>query len=114
MARPHEIGYDEDEDDFAPSEGVPFWRGVRRVLAWACAVAAIALSLAFFRPQWKRQQQVNHEYQTLLKERDQVRVERDALKDRIEWLKHDKDYLEMEVRDRLGYKRPGETVLRFQ
>ena len=51
MARPRELDYDEDEDDLAPSDGVPFWRGVRRVLAWACALAAIALSLAFFRPQ---------------------------------------------------------------
>ena len=114
MARPRELDYDEDEDDLAPSDGVPFWRGVRRVLAWACALAAIALSLAFFRPQLKRQQQVNREYQDLLKERDEVRAEHDALKARIEWLKHDKDYLEMEVRDRLGYKRPGETILRFQ
>ena len=40
--------------------------------------------------------------------------ERDKIANRIHWLEEDKEFIELTVRDKLGRKKEGETILRFQ
>ena len=49
--------------------------------------------------------------QALLAERTK---ERDKIANRIQWLEEDKEFIELAVRDKLGRKKEGETILRFQ
>lgn len=40
--------------------------------------------------------------------------ERDKIANRIQWLEGDKEFIELAVRDKLGRKKEGEAILRFQ
>ena len=46
-------------------------------------------------------------------ERDRLRLENAAIRDRIARLKSDDSYLQQLIRHDLGYTRPGESVYRF-
>ncbi len=50
----------------------------------------------------------------LTQERDELKVDRDKLLRRMEWIKNDNAYLEMAARDRLHLQKEGEYVLRFE
>lgn len=99
--------------DDAPIETTTLWKAVSRCLAWAVTLVLVCVALALFKPQLNRQAKLDAEIETLKAERAAARAEYDALKNKLEWLKHDADYLEVYVRDRLDYAREGEWVFQF-
>jgi cell division protein FtsB len=70
--------------------------------------------LVFFRPKLTQQDAMIAKVETLKAERDRLRYERDKRVRRVEWIKNDDRYLEIEARDRLDLQKEGEYVIRFE
>jgi cell division protein FtsB len=70
--------------------------------------------LVFFRPKLTEQDAMIAKVETLKTERDRLLHERDKRVRRVEWIKNDDRYLEIEARDRLDLQKEGEYVIRFQ
>lgn len=89
------------------------WLAISRFLAWMVALTLIGLGLACFKPQLGRQAKLDAELSLLRSERNAWLERNRLLNTNAQWIKHDRDYLEVQARDRLDLARRGETVVRF-
>lgn len=69
--------------------------------------------LVFFRPRLTEQDAMIAKVESLTRLRDQLKLERDKRVRRVDWIKNDVNYLEIEARDRLDLQKEGEYVIRF-
>lgn len=90
------------------------WQRLSRIVFVLVVLAAVPCVLAIFWPQLEMKRQLAGEIETLEKERDRLASERDALDRRLEWIRTDREYLEMVARDRLNLHKEGEFILHFE
>ncbi len=100
-----------DHDE--PLETTTLWKAVSRCLAWAVTLVVVCIALALFKPQLNRRAQLDARIEALKAERAQARLTYESIKSKLEWLKNDREYLEVHVRDRLDVAREGEWVFQF-
>ncbi len=70
--------------------------------------------LACFKQPLHEQNAMRAKLDAMKGEREGLRLERDKMLRRLNWIQTDENYLEMEVRDRLNLQKNGEYVLRFE
>jgi cell division protein FtsB len=92
--------------------------GIWDKLTWVATVlllaAGVALVVGWYLPLINQNERMRHE---ILKLSEQIQQEEEAskkLKATADALQHDPKTIERLVRERLGYAKPGETVIRFE
>lgn len=91
------------------------WLGmIWRVVQFVLLLLVVPLVLVLFRNPLDEQNAMRRKLELLEHQRDELKVQRDLLLSRMDWIKNSTDYLEVEARDRLNMHRDGEYVLRFQ
>jgi cell division protein FtsB len=92
--------------------------GIWGKLTWAVTIlallAGLALVVGWYLPLINQNERMRHE---ILKLGEQIQQEEETskkLKASIDALQHDPKTVERLIREKLGYARPGETVIRFE
>jgi cell division protein FtsB len=96
-----------------PPEVTTIWKAISRCLWWAISIVLVCIGLAVFKPQMHRRAKLDAQITALRAERSSAKATHEALKSRLEWLKNEPAYLEIQARDRLDIARENETVFRF-
>jgi cell division protein FtsB len=108
-----EFSDSDDAIDRPPSGLHPAWVALPRILIALIFFVGIAIALAGFRPQLRRQSQLDATLHTLETQKAQETAARDAIKNRLEWARSDHAFRENQARDLLNWAAPGEVVIRF-
>jgi cell division protein FtsB len=90
------------------------WSKLTRVVIFLCFIAVILLVGVWYLPLIKQNERMRRH---ILGLDDQVRKEEEAgkqLRAAIDALRYDPKAVERLARERLGYVKPGETVIRFE
>ncbi len=92
-----------------------------RLLRWGLRLGKGLLALVLFvavmscfKEPLAEQNAMRAKLNALHAESEGLRLERDKMLRRLNWIQTDDNYLEMEVRDRLNLQKGGEYVLRFE
>ena len=84
-----------------------------RVGKFVLVLLIVPSILVFFRPRLTEQDALVAKVASLKRDRDHLRDERDKRVRRVDWIKNDDAYLEIEARDRLDLQKEGEFIIRF-
>ncbi len=90
------------------------WDKLTWVVTILALLAGLTLVVGWYLPLINQNERMRHE---ILKLNDQIQQEEETakkLKASIEALQHDPKTVERLTRERLGYAKPGETVIRFE
>ena len=90
------------------------WQRLSRLVFVLVILAAVPCVLAIFWPELEKKRQMVTQIETLERERDRLEAERDALDQRLEWIRTDREFLEIVARDRLDLHKEGEFIFRFE
>jgi cell division protein FtsB len=94
-------------------EVTTIWKAVSRCLWWAISIVLVCIGLALFKPQMNRRAKLDAQIASLRAEKSVAKAAHDALKSRLEWLKNEPAFLEIQARDRLDLARENETIFQF-
>lgn len=97
-----------------PLETTTVWQAISRCLMWAVTIVCVCIGLALFRPQMSRRAKLDTEIAGLRQDKERARVELEAKRKQLSWIKSDPAYLDSFARDSLDLARPDETVFQFQ
>ncbi len=106
---PHFTG-DDDELDLRPC----VWQRLSQLMLVILFLGALGVILRFFWPEVQRARELNADVQDLTAIRDEKAAERDRLRNELEWLRSDPEFLEAVARDKLDKQREGEFIFRIQ
>ena len=94
-------------------EVTTIWKAVSRCLWWAISIVLVCIGLALFKPQMNRRAKLDLQIASLRAEKAALKSVHDTTKSKLEWLKNEPGFLEIQVRDRLDLARENETVFQF-
>ena len=90
------------------------WSKLTKIVVGLIVVAVLLLIGNYYRPVIEENARMQKENLRLQKELDAENVKSKELQAQIDALLHDSNTVERLVREKLGYARPGETVVRFE
>lgn len=82
------------------------------MVACCLSLGFVVVAAAF--PQKRQLDRLEEKLEEARERESQVVFQRDCREVELKALREDPEYLELHARDRLGYSRPGERVLRFK
>ncbi len=90
------------------------WSKLTKMVAWLLLLAGLLLVGVWYLPLIQQNERMQRENLRLEKELDQEKEKSRELQADIDALRNDPKTVERLTREKLGYARPGETVVRFE
>ena len=90
------------------------WSKLTKIVVWLLLVAGLLLVGVWYLPLIQQNERMQRENLRLQKELDQEKEKARQLQADIDALRNDPKTVERLTREKLGYARPGETVVRFE
>ena len=90
------------------------WSKLTKMVVWLLLVAGLLLVGVWYLPLIQQNERMQRENLRLQKELDQEKEKARQLQADIDALRNDPKTVERLTREKLGYARPGETVVRFE
>lgn len=90
------------------------WSKLTKIVVWLLLVAGLLLVGVWYLPLIQQNERMQRENLRLQKELDQEKEKARRLQADIDALRNDPKTVERLTREKLGYARPGETVVRFE
>ena len=90
------------------------WSKLTKMVAWLLLLAGLLLVGVWYLPLIQQNERMQRENLRLERELDQEKEKSKQLQAEIDALRNDPKTVERLTREKLGYAKPGETVVRFE
>jgi cell division protein FtsB len=89
------------------------WQHLSRLTAGLVLLLLLPSTLVFFWPELDRRREMGHKLAELEAERDALVERRNHMAGRVEWIRSDLEYFELEARKWAGKVKEGEYLIRI-
>jgi len=101
-------------DDVRRKKGRPVLRFFGLLVKMMLGLALVLMGIHLLLPSWQTYQELGEELSAVEAVHRATGAELDRERQKIDWLRNDREYLEIQARDRLDLRDHGETIIRLR